>query len=153
LLHRSKEISVTDQVLRNAASRDRIRALGERVAAGPVRPVDDDGGWGPAVVLAHLAFWDAVSLARWQQAGDDGLPAPLASNVADLVNPAAFPQWAALDVETATRLALEAAAAVDAYLEALPPERAEAARAAGLGRQVDRSLHRNEHLDAAERAL
>jgi hypothetical protein len=144
---------MTDQSLRNAASRDRIRALGDRAAAGPVPAVDDDGGWGPAVVLAHLAFWDRIALARWQRAGDDGLPAPLPAHVPGLVNEAAFAQWAALDVPTAARLAAGAADAVDAYLEGLPPERAEGARNAGLGRLVDRSLHRNEHLDALERAL
>jgi hypothetical protein len=144
---------MTEQTLRNAASRDRIQALGDRAGAGPVRAVDEDGGWGAAVVLAHIAFWDGISLARWQHAGEDGLPAALASDASELINPAGFPQWAALDVATATRLALDAAAAIDAYLEALPPDRVEAARAAGLGRQVDRSLHRNEHLDAVERAL
>ena len=144
---------MTDQVLQNSASRDRIRALGDRAAAGPVPAVDDDGGWGPAVVLAHLAFWDGVALARWQQSGEDGLPVPLAPNVADVVNAAAFAQWAALDIRTATNLAVEAAEAVDRFLEGLAPERADAARAAGFGRLVDRSLHRNEHLDAVERAL
>jgi hypothetical protein len=138
---------------RNAASRDRIQALGDRAAAGPIPSVDDDGGWGPSVIIAHLGFWDRIALARWQRAGDDGLPAPLAPTVADLVNDASFEQWAALDIETATRLAVDAAAAVDRYLEALPPERAEAARTAGFARLVDRSLHRNEHLDAVERAL
>jgi hypothetical protein len=144
---------MTDQELRNAASRERIQSLGDRAAAGPVEAVDADGGWGPGVVLAHLAFWDGLALARWQGAGDDGMPAPLAPTVADLVNTAAFEQWAALDVPTATRLAVEAAAAVDAHLETLPPEQAEAARSAGFARLVDRSLHRNEHLDAVERAL
>ena len=146
---------MTDQPLVNAASRDRIRSIAQRAAAGPVPAVDDDGGWGPAVVLAHLAFWDRMALARWQRADAAGeaVPVPLAPFVSDFVNAAGFPEWSVLDVETAAGLALDAAAAIDAYLEALAPDRVQAARVAGFGRLVDRSLHRNEHLDSIERSL
>ncbi|MBM4408138.1 MAG: hypothetical protein FJ038_05975 [Chloroflexi bacterium] len=146
---------MTDQHLANAASRDRIRSIAARAAAGPVPAVDDDGGWGPAVVLAHVGFWDRMALARWHRADADGeaVPPPLAANVSDFINAAGFPGWSVLDVETAAGLALDAAAAIDAYLEALPPDRAQAARVAGFGRLVDRSLHRNEHLDSIERTL
>lgn len=138
----------------SAASRERIRAAGARAAAGPVPAVGDDEGWGPGVVLAHLAFWDRMVLARWQRADAHGeeFPPSLAPIVADLVNEASFAQWSALSVGDAADLALTAAEAIDAYLAGLPDERVEATRAAGFERLVDRSIHRNEHLDAVERA-
>ena len=138
-----------------AASRERIRSIADRAAAGPVPVVDDDGGWGPAVVLAHMAFWDRIALARWHRADRQAepVPGPLAPDVSDLVNEAAFADWALLDVEAAARLALQASATLDAYIEAIAPERADAARAAGLGRLLDRTLHRNEHLDTIERSI
>ena len=138
----------------SAASRNRIRAAGERAAAGPVASVGDDEGWGPGVVLAHLAFWDRMVLARWQRADAQGeeFPPSLAPIVADLVNEAAFAQWSTLSVRDATNLAMSAAEAIDAYLDNVPAARIEAARAAGFERLVDRTIHRNDHLDAVERA-
>ncbi len=138
----------------SAASRDRIRVAGERAAAGPVAAVGDDEGWGPGVALAHLAFWDRMVLARWQRADAHGeeFPPSLAPIVSDLVNEASFAQWSTLSVRDATDLALSAAEAIDAYLADLPDERIQAARAAGFERLVDRSIHRNDHLDAVERA-
>lgn len=138
----------------SAASRNRIRAAGDRAAAGPVAAVGEDEGWGPGVVLAHLAFWDRMVLARWQRADAHGeeFPPSLAPIVADLVNEASFSQWSTLSVRDATNLAVSAAEAIDAYLETLAPERIAAARAAGFERLVDRTIHRNDHLDAVERA-
>jgi hypothetical protein len=53
----------------------------------------------------------------------------------------------------AGREAVAAAEAVDGYVEGLEEARIAAAEAAGLGRLIDRSRHRNEHLDAIGAAL
>jgi hypothetical protein len=53
----------------------------------------------------------------------------------------------------AAREAVAAAEAVDAYVEGLEQARIAVAEGAGLGRLVDRSLHRAEHLDMIEAAL
>jgi hypothetical protein len=53
----------------------------------------------------------------------------------------------------AGREAVAAADAVDRYVEGLEAARVEAAEAAGLGRLVDRSRHRAEHLDMIDASL
>jgi hypothetical protein len=60
--------------------------------------------------------------------------------------------WAAIPPRTAAQLAVEAAEALDARLEAFPPHLLEEVHGR-YGRWVVRALHRNEHLDEVEAAV
>lgn len=51
---------------RNDAARTRLRDLVARLGDdGLARPLAD--GWTVGAMLAHLAFWDRIVLARWQR--------------------------------------------------------------------------------------
>jgi hypothetical protein len=58
-----------------------------------------------------------------------------------------------IPLKAAAQLALDAAEAVDGYVEKLTPERAKAIQTSGGERLLNRSLHRRGHLDEIERAL
>jgi hypothetical protein len=110
------------------------------------RSGEDD--WSIGVLLAHLAFWDRMVIARWDRSAAEGTPSPddLPDFVADLVNEALVPTWRSLtSTETAT-LVLDAAADVDVLVAALPDTSIDAAVEAGRERLLDRSLHRRDHL-------
>ena len=137
---------------RNAAERDRLRALVDRLDdADLARSLG--GGWTVAAALAHLAFWDrrAVAiLARWERDGID--PAPFHVD-ADILNVALLPQWLAIPPRDAVHDALDAAEAIDRALEAAAPEMIAAALAPDSPLTPLRATHRAEHLDQIEGAL
>lgn len=112
-------------------------------------------GWTIGALLAHLAFWDRLVIERWTRAiADDAtIPVNLSEVLTDLINGASLAQWRAMPGPLAGREAVAAAEAVDAYVEGLEEARIAAAEGAGLGRLVDRSRHRAEHLDMIESAL
>ena len=70
-----------------------------------------------------------------------------------MVNDAVIGHWSAIPLQAASELAERAAGEVDGYVARLSPERIAAARAGGVGRLIDRSLHRNGHLDSLEASL
>jgi hypothetical protein len=139
---------------RNRAQRDRLRALVARLS-------DDDlaqplgGGWTVAAALAHLAFWDRFVLARWEEAVRTGAATPrvFADGLADLINEASLSQWLALDPRSAAREAIEAAELGDQRIEKIDPTMIDAAFASGRAALVERSIHRQAHLDDIERAV
>jgi hypothetical protein len=137
----------------NLASRQRLARLADRSDDDLARAVDAD--WTVAGLLAHLAFWDRMLLGRWRLVSGLGetLPRSLPSELPDLVNDAQLPEWRTILPRTAIGLALAAAEALDAYVSELDPGRVQAALDADQPRLVDRSRHRNDHLDAIERAL
>ena len=138
---------------RNAASRGRlVRLLDGLTDEDAGRAVD---GWSVATNLAHLAFWDRFLVVRWEEAAASGrvLPLDLGAPLFDLINEALASQWALTDIAAIRVLAVGAAAAVDAHVAGLADETIAAAQAAGLGRMLDRSLHRHDHLDAIDAAL
>ena len=112
-------------------------------------------GWTIGAMLAHLAFWDRLVIERWTRAIADGdtIPVSLSEVLTDLINAASLAQWLAMPGPLAGREAVAAAEAVDGYVEGLEEARIAAAETAGLGRLIDRSRHRTEHLDAIEAAL
>jgi hypothetical protein len=137
----------------NAQGRARLWTLASGLTDEELAlPADD--GWTVAALLAHLAFWDyrvLVLLVRWKKAGGVG-PSPID---VDGVNDATKPLCLAIPVRAAAGLALNAAEAVDAELEHLPED-----LKPGIDQLVqegkfrlDRSIHRNEHLDQIERIL
>lgn len=141
-------------IQRNAASRERLRTLLQRLS-------DDDlrrrvGDWTVAMSLAHIGFWDRLTHLRWVETVASGrdLPASIGSPQTDLVNDTNLDLWAeALDMSGIRAFALKAATDLDAHVATLPDALVEAAQAADLGRHLDRSTHRNSHLEPIEAAF
>ena len=136
----------------NARGRERLRALVSELTDDELAlPVGD--GWTIAAILAHLAFWDYRVLAlmtRWKRVGIGPSPIDV-----DGVNDAMKPLCLAIPPREAARLAIHAAEAVDAELANLPEDLRPGIDA--LVREgkfrLNRSIHRNEHLDQIQRAL
>lgn len=136
----------------NGASRERLRSI--------VRGLDDKqasrtlpSGWTVAATLAHLAFWDRFGLARWERFLSSGARPQGLGEASDLINAAGLPLWRALRPHDAIREALDAADAVDQLIAKLPREVADDMQRSGWERMLDRSPHRNEHLDDIEASL
>jgi hypothetical protein len=111
--------------------------------------------WTVAALLAHLAFWDqrmVAILERWKESGLD--PAPVDSAA---VNGALKELCHALDPRAAVELCLACAEAADAALAALTPDlvkQIEAhVEATDTQFRMNRSLHRNGHLEDIELLL
>ena len=140
-------------VERNDDARTRLRDLVARLGDdGLAEPLAD--GWTVGAMLAYLAFWDRIVLARWQRRLQGGGPVvSLDDDLLDLINTAALEQWQSVPAATAARQAVAAAEAVDGAIAGLAPEVVAEVRAQGLERMLDRSGHRREHLDEIERAL
>jgi hypothetical protein len=108
-----------------------------------------------AALLAHLAFWDQrvlVLLRRWKDNGVDESPVD-----SQALNDALRPLLIAMDPRTSIRLCLTSARDVDAELENISPsllERIEELlRTTPTQFRVNRSLHRNGHIDDIEMLL
>ena len=138
---------------RNAASLERLRRTvadaDETVLSREVEP-----GWTVGVLLAHQAFWDQFVTMRWQGAVASGTatPADVPGDLTDLLNDAMAPLWRAIPNLTVGSLAVAAAEEVDQVVASLPDASVEAVVAEGRERLVDRSHHRNQHLDAVHAA-
>jgi hypothetical protein len=140
-----------DHVARNSASRERLAALIARLGDRTVVLPD---GWTAAAVLAHLAFWDRFAAARMDRYLRDRQPIALLNDaITEFVNAAGLPQWTATPLGIAAADATGAAAAADRQIERLSAESLAAVRDLGRPRLLDRSLHRDEHLDEIDRAL
>jgi hypothetical protein len=136
----------------NAESRRRLTVLTGRLSDDDLAR-STDYGWTVAALLAHLAFWDQrvlVILKRWRETGFD--PSPIDAMA---VNDSLRVICDALEPRTAIQLCLSSAEAVDAALEALTPELTqqmeEHAAASDTQFRMNRSLHRNGHLDDIEK--
>ncbi len=137
-------------VAENARARERLRALVKTLSDEQLR-LDLGGGWTVGTALAHLAFWDYLSLARireWKQAG----VSPSALDL-DVINDALLPVLRQVPTRKAADLAVAAAEAVDAELESLSTSMVDAIEALGDRRRLFRSIHRGMHLDQIEEAL
>ena len=138
----------------NAESRRRLEALVRRLTDTDLA-LSTDYGWTISALLAHLAFWDhrmSVILNRWQTEGFD--PSPIDSGA---VNDALKVICHALEPRIAADLALTAAALVDSGFEKLTPEFVkqieEHAQATATQFRMNRSLHRDGHLNDIEALL
>ncbi len=142
-------MTVEDIVIReNDAQRARLETL---VSSGIHFGQELGNGWTVAVALAHMAFWDrraAGLLHRWAVEGS--LPDPVDD---DLMNATLLPEWLALDPKRAAELAVAAAVLVDAAIEALDADKADAIVMIGNQYLVERGKHRQQHLDQIELAL
>ena len=132
----------------NALSRRRLETLVLGLSDADLAR-STDYGWTVAALLAHLAFWDQrvlVILRRWKEEGFDPSPIDAAA-----VNDSLRVVCQALEPRTAIELCLSSAQAVDAELDTLTPETVkqmeEHAAATETQFRMNRSLHRNGHLD------
>jgi len=141
-------------VARNDASRQRLSArLDDLTVNELLTPVE--AGWTVGGLLAHLAFWDRLVLERWALAERDGTTTPIdiSEGLTDALNDAAMPAWLAVNGARLPSLALEAAAAVDQAVAALPDDSVTTIAGEDRPGLLDRSRHRTLHLDAIEAAL
>ena len=134
----------------NARASERLRALVDRLSDEQLG-LDLGGGWTVATALAHLAFWDYLSLARirrWKESGVSASALDL-----DVINDALVPVLRHVPGRKAADLAVSAAEAVDAELESLPASLVEAIERLGDRRRLFRATHRGMHMDQIEDAL
>ncbi len=108
-------------------------------------------GWTVAATLVHLAFWDLRAITLMDKYEGNGVsPSPIDI---DVVNDTIRALTLAIPARAAARLAVEAAETVDRRIEALPDRLIEAVVAADRPFNLERHIHRAEHLDEIERAL
>ncbi len=130
--------------------RDLAQMMGRLTDADLARPLAD--GWTVGATLAHMAFWDrhtALVAARWIA---DGVASPAALD-SQPVNDALLPLLRAVPPREAAHIALDAAAAADRALEALPTVLMGAARAADSPITLNSARHRAIHLAAIAATL
>jgi Mycothiol maleylpyruvate isomerase N-terminal domain len=80
-------------VTENAAERARLHALVARLTdADMARPVSED--WTVGVALMHLAFWDGLSLSKFEELERTGtVDLPPLRDMVDGINRAMLPWW------------------------------------------------------------
>jgi hypothetical protein len=139
-------------VAENNAERARLQAIVARLTdADMARPMSEE--WTVGVGLLHLAFWDRLSLSKfeeWERTGEVQIP-PMRDMV-DGINNAMLPWWRTVAPAQARHEVVAAAEAVDRKAETLPAPIIEAILAV-RPRSLTRAIHRRQHLDQIERAL
>lgn len=138
----------------NKESRQRLEALVRRLTDTDLA-LSTEYGWTISALLGHLAFWDhrmSNILKRWQTEGLD--PSPIDSAV---INDSLRVICHALEPRVAADLALTAAAQLDSEFDALSEEFVkqleEHAAVTNTQFRMNRSLHRNAHIDDIEALL
>ena len=142
-------MSLESYIERNRASTERIRAMAARLTDEEMRCRVGEH-WTVGIVFAHLAFWDRrvmYVLDQTEQTGKLFIP-----EIEIAVNDLSLPLWAAIPPREAARIAVESAEALDRRLENFSPALLEEILRYNK-RWVDRSLHRDGHLNEAEAAL
>ncbi len=138
----------------NAESRRRLNSLVRRLTDTDLA-LSTDYGWTISALLAHLAFWDhrmSAILHRWQEKGLDESPID-----SQAVNDSLRVICHALEPRVAADLALVAAEKIDSEFETLSDDFVkqieEHIAASTTQFRMNRSLHRNGHLDDIEALL
>jgi hypothetical protein len=139
-------------VAENEAERARLKAIVDQLTdADLARPMSED--WTIGVGLMHLAFWDGLSLSKfeeWERTGAVQIP-PLRDMV-DGINHAMLPWWRTIAPAQVRHAVVAAAEAVDRKAETLPASIIEAILAL-RPQSLMRANHRRQHLDQIEPAL
>jgi hypothetical protein len=139
-------------VAENDAERARLKAVITRLTdADMARAMSEE--WTIGVGLMHLAFWDGLSLSKfeeWERTGTVQIP-PMRDMV-DGINHAMLPWWRTIAPAQVRHAVIAAAEAVDRKAETLPEPIVEAILAV-RPRSLARAIHRRQHLDQIERAL
>jgi hypothetical protein len=140
-------------VAENDAERARLKAVVARLTdADMARAMSEQ--WTVGVGLMHLAFWDGLSLSKfeeWERTGTVQIP-PMGGEVVDGINDAMLPWWRTIAPAQIRHAVVAAAEAVDRKAETLPAAIVEAIQAV-RPRSLQRAIHRHQHLDQIERAL
>lgn len=138
----------------NTESRRRLQALVSRLSDSDLARTTGYG-WTVAALLAHLAFWDqrmSTILKRWQTEELDSSEIDSA-----VVNDSLKVICQALDPRAAAGLAISAAEKIDSELATLSGDTVkkleEHAEASNTQFRMNRSLHRNAHIDDIEALL
>ena len=133
----------------NRASRERIRALAERLTDAEMQTKVGEH-WTVGIVFAHLAWWDQRVIHILEMTERDGKLFPL--EIDTVVNDLSLPLWAVIPPREAARIAIETSEILDKRLEEFSPSLLEAVYNHNK-RWVVRALHRDEHLNEADAAL
>jgi hypothetical protein len=133
----------------NRTSTDRIQQIVQGHSGEDLSRLTGND-WTIAVTLAHLAFWDQRVIHVLESAQKNGrLDVPYFD---DQLNDILTPLLAAIPPADAAALAIRTARKLDGLLEACPADLLEQLMAIN-NRLVERSLHRNTHLDEIELVL
>ncbi len=135
----------------NAAWREKLISLTKRLSDKDLGRKAGGSGWTVGGLLGHMAFYDLRSVAilrHWKKAGI--APSPLDI---DIVNDAARPLFNAVAPAEMKRLVIDAAAAVDAEIDALDPDFLSRVETEGKPFRLNRAAHREHHLEQIEKAL
>lgn len=136
----------------NRASQARMEALADSLPDTTLaQPMGN--GWTIAGAFAHLAFWDRAVIARWDFYRQRGEFPPGGPDWQEIVNAAASAQWQALPPRWSVMDAVSAAGIANDFLASLTEDEVIAAHRAGFDGFLDRSIHRNAHLDDVEKSL
>jgi hypothetical protein len=145
---------------RNEESRRRLTSVVAGLTAadlGRTPAPTEEGSWTIGQILGHLAFWDRFRATLWrsaQAAGPDREPVDLPSDFSEMVNRGLAPfisAFASGSGDGLLREVIAAAEEVDGVIAGLPAEAPIAAVLAGHPSLLDRSMHRNQHIDQIER--
>jgi hypothetical protein len=139
-------------VSENATERARLQALVARLTDADMGRAMS-AGWTIGVGLLHLAFWDRLSLSKfeeWERTGEVQVPGM--RDMIDGINQAMLPWWRTVAPAQIRYEVVAAAEAVDHKAETLPVSIVEAIVAL-RPRSLTRALHRRQHLDQIEHAL
>jgi hypothetical protein len=140
-----------------AANAESSRRLAKLVATlTPIQMTADlGGGWTVASALAHAGFWDRWQATRWTEmlAGAWSADDESVLEAEHLANTALDPYWAAIGPEEFGRLAVEAAASLDALIESAPDALVDTIEASPAEYLLHRNRHRADHMDHIERVL
>ena len=133
----------------NREATSRMKQLIQRLSDAQLASVLPNG-WTVAVTLAHLAFWDQRVLHVIEMAEKDGkvVRTELDIQLNDIIEPF----LRAIPLVEAAKLAVSSAERLDQQLEACSPEMIDQLEKESP-RWVNRSLHRNDHLDEIEPLL
>ena len=137
----------------NDTERARLKALVAKCTdADLTRPMP--AGWTVAGVLGHLAFWDQRIIALLDQWETKGLtPNHEVAGDVDWINDAGKPMLLAVAPRTLARLAVDIAETADRRVAAVSDDLVTRNAAAGTPINLDRGMHRREHLDEIEHTL
>lgn len=135
----------------NAAWRGSLVSLVTKLSDKDMGKAAGGPGWTVTGLLGHLAFYDlrAVALlAKWEK---DGIsPSP---NDVDIINESMRTLLNAVPPRDMKKLALDAAEAVDALIDALEPDFLSRVETGGKPVKLNRAAHRQHHVEQIEKAL
>ena len=136
----------------NEAELARLKTFVGRLSdAGMARPVG--AHWTVGVGLAHLAFWDRLWLAKfdeWERTGV--VVVPQVETFVNGMNDGMLPWWRSIAPAQVRQEVIAAAEAADDKARRLPVALVEAVLAT-RPRTIRRAVHRRQHLDELERAV